>query len=125
MPAGAAYFTLEVNGQRIHQALADGVQATPPIPVAPSSTAQRSAAPPIPPAQSIPSAPKWQAPPAPPTPAAPAMQAPAPTPAPAAADDDDDALWKGIDLEFNKEGAKAADDEDVIELEEQKDEEST
>ena len=60
--------------------------------------------------------------------------APRPPPAPAAPpiptakavdDDEDDALWKGIDLEFNKEGAKADDEPPDVELEEQKDEETT
>ncbi len=138
MPAGSTYFTLDVNGQRINQPLADGVSMVPPIPVAP-------APPPIPPVQNIPpvppvpAAPKWQTPspppPPPPIPPVPAMHAPPPPPAPAAppvptalpadASEDDDALWKGIDLEFNKEGAKTEDEPADVELEEQKDEEST
>ncbi|HVS34724.1 MAG TPA: vWA domain-containing protein [Gemmataceae bacterium] len=136
MPS-ADYFTLDVNGQRINQPLSDHVQTSaPPIPVAappappPIPPAPQWQAPPPPP---IPAAPKWQAPPSPPIPPMPAMQAP-PTPppqskAPAARradeDDDDNALWKGIDLEFNKEGAKAEEEVTDVELEEQKDDEST
>ena len=48
-----------------------------------------------------------------------------PTAQPADASEDDDALWRGIDLEFGKEGAKAEDEPADVELEEQKDEEST
>ena len=39
MPAGSNYFTLDVNGQRINQVLADGVQVAPPIAVAPAPVA--------------------------------------------------------------------------------------
>ncbi len=128
MPAGASYFTLDVNGQRINQPLSDGAQITPPIPTAPA------APPPIPPV------PQWQAPTPPPMPPAPQRQAPVPpitatqTPAIApaqaappsdAAGDDDNALWRGIELEFGKEGAKAAEEPADVELEEQKDEETT
>ncbi len=130
MPTGVSYFTLDVNGQRINQPLADGVSIAPPIPVAPAPPVQN-----IPPAPPIPAVPKWQAPTPPPIPPAPAMHTPPTPPAPAAppvptaqpavTGEDDDALWRGIDLEFNKESAKAEDEITEVELEEQKDEEST
>ncbi len=58
-------------------------------------------------------------------------QAPAPQPAaptipiaPPEDGGDDDALWRGIELEFNKEGGKAAEsDTPDVELEEQKEQE--
>jgi hypothetical protein len=106
--ASADYFTLDVNNTLVHQALADGVR-TPaadvptlaaadeePAPVsrlkgarevptlapAPTPVQQpRQAKPPTPPARSVP----------------PAKPVPAPA---AAADDEDDALWKSIDLEM-------------------------
>ena len=124
MPAGADYFTLDVNGQRINQSLSDRVQtaipvAAPPIPAPPPKVQAPPSAPapfaPIPVAQTQ-SAP----PPAPPKPAAPAV----PTALPVETGDDDNALWRGIELEFNKEGPKAAEEEVMdVELEEQKEEE--
>jgi hypothetical protein len=48
-----------------------------------------------------------------------------PTATAAAADDDDNALWRGIELEFGKEGAKSEGvDEADVNLEEQKDEDA-
>ena len=122
MPAGSNYFTLDVNGQRVNQVLADGVQIVPPIAVAPAPRRRRRSRrlrrpacrrlrlrrPPIPPA-----------PPAPAKPSAPAV----PTALPADARTKDDELWRGIDLEFNKEGAKQEEEPPDVELEEQKDEE--
>jgi hypothetical protein len=115
MPAGSNYFTLDVNGQRINQALSDH-GTVPPIAVAPAPVR-----PPAPPMREV------QAPPPPPPPL-PAAKAPppkqaAPTiptalPADVGADDD---LWRGIDLEFNKEGAKSEENETPdVQLEEQK-----
>jgi hypothetical protein len=117
MPAGSSYFTLDVNGQQINQALTDHA-TIPPIAVAPS--------PPIPAAAPMP---KVQAPPPPPP--LPTAKAPAPQPAAPAIptaqpvdDGDENELWRGIELEFNKEGAKAtADETPDVQLEEQKDEE--
>jgi hypothetical protein len=115
MPAGSSYFTLDVNGQRINQALTDHAAAAP-IPVAP------------PPAPAAPPPPKVQTPP--PSPPLPTAKAPAPTPAsptiPTAQPVDEgneNDLWRGIELEFNKEGAKPADETPEVQLEEQKDEE--
>jgi hypothetical protein len=126
MPAGADYFTLDVNGQRINQSLSDHVQTAPIAVAAPPPAPKVQTPPPAPASAPPPPAPIPVAqaplapPPAPPKPAAPAV----PTVLPADAGDDDDALWRGIELEFNKEGPKAA-DEDVpdVELEEQKEEE--
>jgi hypothetical protein len=71
-PAGAAYFTLEVNGTLIHQPLSDSASAPP------SSVSVVPAAPP-----------------------APAASAPAAAKKPAAPKEDDaDAEWRGIDLEL-------------------------
>ena len=118
MPAGSNYFTLDVNGQRINQVLADGVQIVPPIAAAPPPVAP----PPTPPPARVQAPP----PPPPPAPAAPVPARPTapavPTAQPADADEGDD-LWRGIDLEFNKEGAKQEERPPDVELEEQKDEE--
>jgi hypothetical protein len=89
-PAGAAYFTLEVNGNAIHQPLSDSASA-------PQSTAAESEAPSRAPAPAPPSKtaiPSKQ----PPKTATPAKQPPATK----KTDDDDDpnAEWRGIDLEF-------------------------
>jgi hypothetical protein len=116
MPAGSNYFTLDVNGQRINQALTDHA-TVPPITVAPA---------PVPPP--APLMQKVQAPPQPPPPQAPTVKAPAPQPAaptiPTALPADagaDDELWQGIDLEFNKEGAQPEENETPdVQLEEQK-----
>jgi hypothetical protein len=118
MAAGSSYFTLDVNGQRINQALTDHA-TVPPIAVAPAP-----ATPPAPPMR------ETQAPPQP-TPPLPTAQAPATQPAaptiPTAQPVDsgeDDALWRGIELEFNKQGAKAEEnDAPGVELEEQKNQE--
>ena len=117
MPAGANYFTLDVNGQRVNQVLADGVQIVPPIAAAPAPVAPPPSSPPA----------RVQAPPPPPpAPSAPAAAKPSapavPTALPADEDEDDE-LWRGIDLEFNKEGAKQEEGPPDVELEEQKDEE--
>ncbi|MFN4258935.1 MAG: vWA domain-containing protein [Gemmataceae bacterium] len=80
MPAGAAYFTLEVNGNRIHQGLSDTAQ------VPPSQLASSGAAT-APVAAAIPSA----VPAPPPPPAAPTTED--------LASQDEDALWKQIDLQ--------------------------
>jgi hypothetical protein len=92
MPRGAAYFTLEVNGQRMHQSLSD----QPVVQPAPTSVAPSSApTPALPPTFVQPTA-------APPTP-------PAPTPVTAKPQNEWDKepidleleeLAKGIDLEF-------------------------
>jgi hypothetical protein len=96
VPAGSEFFTLEVQGTRVHQPLSDkaAVPAAPPIPLA-----QPVSAPP---------------PPVPPT--------SAPTKAPAAAqptavDEDENAEWRGIDLEFAKPGESPGE----IDLDKQKD----
>ena len=111
MAAGSNYFTLDVNGQQINQALTDH-GTVPPIAVAPAPAPppRKVQAPP----QPTPPMPKPKA--APPQPAAPTI--PTALPADAGADDE---LWRGIDLEFKKEGAKA-EDEDMpdVQLEEQK-----
>jgi len=117
MAAGSNYFTLDVNGQRINQALTDHA-TIPTIAVAPASV---PAPPPAPPIREV------QAPP-PPAPPLPTAKAPPPQPAaptiptaqPADAGDDDE-LWRGIELEFNKEGAKVEEnDTPDVQLEEQK-----
>ncbi len=46
MPAGSNYFTLDVNGQRVNQVLADGVQIVPPIAAAPPPVAPPPTPPP-------------------------------------------------------------------------------
>jgi hypothetical protein len=131
MPAGAEYFTLDVNGQRINQPISDHAQSPIPVAAPPTPSTPPPAPPPLrvqapappPPPPPIPVAQTPPAPPppvAPPKPAAPAV----PTALPAEAGDDDDALWRGIELEFNKEGAKASEDDVAdVELEEQKEEE--
>jgi hypothetical protein len=103
MPAGAEYFTLEVNGARIHQGLSDRA-SVPAQGTSPSATAAPPAPPPAPPP------PRQQAQPQP------AAKAPAPPPAPAQ-EDDEDAEWRGIELEFGKPGEGPTD----IDLEKHKD----
>jgi hypothetical protein len=98
MPAGANYFTLDVNGQRINQPLSD-----------------RGSVPPSAPAVAV-------APPVAPPVAAP-VKPPVAPPAPATAtsssvDDDADAEWRQIDLEFAKEQPEQKAD---VHLEDQKD----
>jgi hypothetical protein len=115
MAAGSSYFTLDVNGQRINQALTDHA-TVPPIAVAPVPM--------------TPQAPPMREVQAPPPQPAPLPTAKAPVPQPAAPtiptaqpvdSGDDDALWRGIELEFNKEGAKAEEnDAPDVQLEEQK-----
>ena len=114
MPAGSSYFTLDVNGQRINQALTDHATVPPiaeaPTPVAPPAAPMRET-------QATP-----QAPAPVPTAKAPVPQPAAPTIPAAPPEDggDDDALWRGIELEFNKEGAKPVEGEGPeVQLEEQ------
>jgi len=71
VPAGSAYFALEVNGQRIHQGLSDQAQVPPAARVTP----------PLPAAA--------------PTPAAKSQPAPAKK-----AEEEEDAEWKHIELEM-------------------------
>ena len=119
MPAGSNYFTLDVNGQRIDQVLADGVQIAPPIAAAPPPVApEPPVAPPPAPAARVQAPPPAPAAPAPAKP--PAPEVPTALPADDGADDD---LWRGIDLELNKEGAKQEEGPSDVELEEQKEEE--
>jgi hypothetical protein len=82
VPAGSDYFTLEVRGHRVHQPLSDRAH----VPAAEHAAASPPAVPPAPPA----------------SPAAPAK--PVAAAAPAAADDDENAEWRGIDLELAKPG---------------------
>jgi hypothetical protein len=100
VPPGAPYFTLEVNGHRVHQPLAEGV-------VLPGSPAPRAAATPPPP-------PPPKAPPAPPPP-------PAPKPKEEVLDalpvDVDDSEWRNLPLEFGKDEPKKTD----LDLEQHKD----
>jgi hypothetical protein len=115
MPAGSSYFTLDVNGQQINQALTD--HAAPPIAVAPAPSAPAAPAAPI--VQTPPPPPLPTVKAAPPQPAAPTI----PTAQPVD-DGDENELWRGIELEFDKGGAKsAADETPEVQLEEQKDEE--
>jgi hypothetical protein len=104
MPAGADYFTLDVNGHRINQPLSD--RARPPFAEQPAPT------------PAAPAAPKPPAPP--PVPKAP-PQPVAATPADADldVDEDEDEEWKGIDLEF---GSPTEEPTDDIDLEKPKDE---
>jgi hypothetical protein len=80
MPAGADYFTLDVNGTRTHQVLSDRAHA----PASGTSPILAASAPP---------------PQVPATPAAP-TRAPTPPPASAAVDDDADAEWRSLPLEM-------------------------
>jgi hypothetical protein len=84
MPAGASYFTLEVNGQRIHQALSDKAAV-------PSQNIPKTASPPV-----VQAAPAAAPPPPPPTPAKPAKSEWDKDPVDLELDD----LAKSIDLEF-------------------------
>jgi hypothetical protein len=124
--AAAEYFTLDVNNTRVQQPLADTARA----PTQEVPTLAPADEPPAPPsrlkgAKEIPIlAPAFEPPQPPPRtplpPPLPQAQNPAP-PKPAAPaakeDDEDDALWKGIDLVMEKK-----DDEPDIELEQAKDE---
>jgi hypothetical protein len=111
VPAGCEYFTLEVSGTRIHQVLSDSARV--PAAFAPSSPAPVAPAPsPSPP----PPAPAAKSPPA--APSAPPPAPPAPTPA--AEEEDADAEWRGIQLEFAKPGE--AGEAPDIDLEKHKDE---
>jgi hypothetical protein len=76
MPTGADYFTLEVNGTRVHQVLSDRAQA--PVSATPSAPASTPAASPVVPAQ----------------PAAPAKAT--------EEEDDPDAEWRSIQFELAK-----------------------
>ncbi len=106
VPAGATYFTLEVNGHRVHQPLAEGV-------VVPGAAPARTPPPPV-------------APPAPPPPrATPVPKPPIAPPAPKEevlealpVDEPADAAWRDLPLEFAKEEPKKELD---IELEKRKD----
>ncbi len=75
VPVGTAYFTLEVNGHRIHQPLSDQAHVPPPGPVA-AAPAPRTAPPPVPATPvAMPAAPAPAAAPKPaPTPPAPVAQ---------------------------------------------------
>src|SRR5581483_9986688 len=73
MPAGSAYFTLEVNGQRLHQPLSD--QAAVPVEGAPSRSVPLAPAPPAGMA-APPPLPQFQASAPPPLPVQPQAQAP-------------------------------------------------
>jgi hypothetical protein len=100
MPVDAEYFTLEVNGNRIHQALFDRAHVPPPelAGQAPRAAAPpRSEAPPIREGQDVLAR---QAPPAP-KPAAPPAKPAAPPPAPAAAPSEP-GEWQDIDLDMAK-----------------------
>ena len=117
MPAGSNYFTLDVNGQRINQVLADGVQTSRRSPSAPAPVAAAARRRRRPACRRPASAARLRRRLVPAKPSAPAV----PTALPADAGEDDE-LWRGIDLEFNKEGAKAEEGPPDVELEEQKDE---
>ncbi len=108
VPAGAEYFTLEVNGARIHQGLSDRA-VVPAQGTAPAASAAPPVAPPVPPPVPPPTRQQPQA-------AAPAPAASTPPTAPAH-EDDEDAEWRGIDLEFGKPGEEPTD----IDLEKHKD----
>jgi hypothetical protein len=102
MPAGASYFVLEVNGQRIQQPLADNV-ALPPQPAPASAPPPAAASPSAPP----PVAPPKSAPPPVPTAATPVVPPPpAAPPKPANSWDEDpkdlelEELARSIDLQF-------------------------
>jgi hypothetical protein len=86
LPAGVDYFTLDVNGTRIHQVLSDRAHA----PTAATSPTRPTTATPT------------QAPPVPPL----ATRAPTPPPPapPAHQDDEDDAEWRNLPLEFGPGG---------------------
>jgi hypothetical protein len=115
VPAGTAYFTLEVQGNRIHQALSDQAptplsESPAPRPAAPPPLPTPPAAPAVAPAAAAPSPPA--APPPPLQPTAPAETAPAPVSAKPAGDDDIhelelDEFTRSIDLEFEKSDADA------------------
>jgi hypothetical protein len=95
VPAGSDYFTLEVNGQRIHQALSDRAHV-PATAVAPAT-------------------------PGTPPPTAPAAQAPA-TPASTPAEDDETAAeWRDLPLELAKHGEEGG----TVDLEDQQDHEGS
>src|SRR5262249_38206674 len=98
MPAGATYFTLEVNGQRVKQPLSDAAATAPVVPVAPVA----------------PPAPK----PAPP----PAKKEEILDAVPVAEVEEDPsaAEWRDLPLEFGKDALKTDNDPDV-DLDEAKD----
>jgi hypothetical protein len=104
MPAGAEYFTLDVNNVRVHQPLSDRFSAPASGPISSSPT-------PIPPSRTTSD---------PVTAPAPADKSPSPpVSTPASTDDDADAEWRGIHLEF---GPERKDDEEKpdIDLDETK-----
>src|SRR5262249_51732183 len=95
MPAGAEFFTLDVNGTRVHQPLSDRAHVPASAP-----------------------APAPAAPPPPPTPAAPGRTSAPAAPTTASAEEEDpNAEWRGIDLEFAKPGEEPND----VDLERPKD----
>jgi hypothetical protein len=98
VPAGGEYFTLEVHGNRVHQPLSDRAA----VPASP---------PPIPQVQPVSSPPPPASPPSSPAKAPAAAK-------PATADEDENAEWRGIDLEFAKPGENPGE----IDLDKQKDE---
>jgi hypothetical protein len=107
MPANAEFFTLDVNGTRVHQPLRDGARVAAPPPPPPVA--------PVPPPPPV-------APPAPPPP--PARTAPPPPPAAAkkkteVEEEDENADWKSLPLEF---GPNTGGESPDVHLEEQKDE---
>jgi hypothetical protein len=91
MPAGAEYFTLDVNGARVHQPLSDRAHV-------PASAPAPAQAPAPPPGKTAPAAP-----------AAPSKAPPE--------EDDPNAEWRGIDLEFARPGEEPND----VDLERPKD----
>jgi hypothetical protein len=93
MPAGSAYFTLDVNGHRINQTLSDRAQAPP-------STASPPVAPPVTAAATRPPA----------RPAAPPAAPAAPPAAASAVDEEADAEWRSIPLEFAKDAKEPRDE---------------
>jgi hypothetical protein len=118
--ANAEYFTLEVNGNVIHQGLFDAARVPASTVTAPAPKAEEE----IPevilvhprPAPQAAAPPKPAAPPSPQAPAPP-PQAPAPAPAKKEEEDDADAEWRGINLEF----APKTDEPPDVNLEKSKD----
>lgn len=105
MPAGAEYFTLEVNGSRIHQGLSDRAR----VPASEVAAAQPPAAP-SPPPPPVPKAkPSAASPPVPPPPARQVQQQPA-EPMAGMEVDKDEELWRSLDLR------KAEDEQAAIDL---------
>jgi hypothetical protein len=135
MPPGSLYFTLEVNGQRIQQALKDQVavpveeevvEVIDPVEEAPAPPPSRAASPPKPPPLPAAPQPAAEQPKPPPAPAAAPPPAPPPAPAkPASTWDTEEPkeleldLSKMIDLEFADPIERKGDDD--VNLERDKD----